>query len=315
MKNQLFHPFSQENPLQTGTGLGLAIVNGIVQSESVGGKVDVWSEEGVGTEVKVTFTGEKIEVEQPIPEMNPLFDASNHPTISLVGFETGHRGGQKLKTVMQNYLTSWWGFELQVGPKLGEIVISNNDTTFLIDAIKRRDIRRPFIILSDARGNIPSINVVSEFESMGGFCRILYKPGGPARLRNVLKLCLHASNISKQQRVTTSPRLQHERLCSGEGTADPVYESHAKIRRNSEDKANRSRLRPLMTPRSTTVHLGGAIKPLPGLPPNEQEEPPPTIAVGSGGALLESSIHNPTQPRRHVRVLVVEDNNILRNLL
>ena len=35
LKNQLFHPFSQENPLQTGTGLGLAIVSSIVQVRRV----------------------------------------------------------------------------------------------------------------------------------------------------------------------------------------------------------------------------------------------------------------------------------------
>ena len=52
LQNHLFHPFSQENPLQTGTGLGLAIVNSIVRSRSVDGKVDVWSAEGVGTEIK-----------------------------------------------------------------------------------------------------------------------------------------------------------------------------------------------------------------------------------------------------------------------
>ncbi|KAF8199645.1 hypothetical protein BJ912DRAFT_1020221 [Pholiota molesta] len=40
LKNQLFQPFSQENPLQTGTGLGLAI------------------EEGVGTKIKITFPAE-----------------------------------------------------------------------------------------------------------------------------------------------------------------------------------------------------------------------------------------------------------------
>lgn len=49
LKDQLFHPFSQENPLQTGTGLGLAIVNSIIRSDSVNGKVDVWSSEGLST--------------------------------------------------------------------------------------------------------------------------------------------------------------------------------------------------------------------------------------------------------------------------
>jgi K+-sensing histidine kinase KdpD len=76
----LFHPFSQENPLQTGTGLGLAIVSSIVTSENVGGKVDVWSGEGVGTEIKVTFPAEVPEdpVNATYGEMQPFKVEDGH---------------------------------------------------------------------------------------------------------------------------------------------------------------------------------------------------------------------------------------------
>jgi signal transduction histidine kinase len=50
----LFTPFTQENSMNSGTGLGLSIVLQIVRS--LGGTIDITSEQGVGTEVLVTLT-------------------------------------------------------------------------------------------------------------------------------------------------------------------------------------------------------------------------------------------------------------------
>lgn len=50
-RNRLFVPFSQEDSFQPGTGLGLSIVKQIV--DSLGGSVDVKSQQGMGTEVEV----------------------------------------------------------------------------------------------------------------------------------------------------------------------------------------------------------------------------------------------------------------------
>jgi signal transduction histidine kinase len=54
LSSHLFTSFSQENSLNPGTGLGLSIVLQIVCS--LGGTIDVQSEQGVGTEVKVSLT-------------------------------------------------------------------------------------------------------------------------------------------------------------------------------------------------------------------------------------------------------------------
>jgi signal transduction histidine kinase len=50
----LFTPFTQENPMNQGTGLGLSTVLQIVGS--LGGTIDITSDQGVGTEVMVTLT-------------------------------------------------------------------------------------------------------------------------------------------------------------------------------------------------------------------------------------------------------------------
>jgi len=54
LETQLFQPFAQENSLTPGTGLGLSIVKQIV--ESMGGEIDVQSEKGKGTQIRVCMS-------------------------------------------------------------------------------------------------------------------------------------------------------------------------------------------------------------------------------------------------------------------
>ncbi|KAJ7086084.1 hypothetical protein B0H15DRAFT_987137, partial [Mycena belliarum] len=317
-KNQLFHPFSQENPLQTGTGLGLAIVNSIVKSDSVHGKVDVWSEEGVGTEIKVTFDAQILDDEGTAPEMEPFhFEDPLHPaTVSLVGFGGEHKGMQLLLSVVQTYLVSWWGFEIRTSKEeYGEIVILNEDIEPVKAATAGRDTSRPFIILSTLRGNPNVMAIASEHERIGGFCRIIYKPGGPSRLHALLKLSLHAIRIG---RSGSSSPLQDDVAAR----SDPPSMAHV-LRRNSEEhRKGPPPARPVMTPRSMTAHPAASLSWKPLAPTAEKEEPPlgleedeVAINVGTGGTLLRSSVGTVSADARRFRVLVVEDNSILRNLL
>ncbi|KAJ7678532.1 hypothetical protein B0H17DRAFT_1078584 [Mycena rosella] len=318
-KNQLFHPFSQENPLQTGTGLGLAIVNSIVKSESVNGKVDVWSEEGIGTEIKVTFSAQIAGDEGTAPEMEPFkFDDPMHPvTVSLVGFDDDHKGIQLLNTVMQTYLVSWWGFEVRPsGQEHGDIVILNEDVEPVKKATAERNTSRPFIILSTLRGNTGVMAIASEHERIGGFCRVIYKPGGPSRLHALLKLCLHAIKIGQSGR--SSPDSIR---------AEPVPSMAHVSRRNSEENnsVRAASARPMMSPRSSTVHPLASTSWRTLSSTSEHEEPSAAdeedeVAInigtaGTGGTLLRSSIGTINSDERRFRVLVVEDNTILRNLL
>ncbi|KAJ6496474.1 atypical/HisK protein kinase, partial [Mycena vitilis] len=319
-KNQLFHPFSQENPLQTGTGLGLAIVNSIIKSESVNGKVDVWSEEGIGTEIKVTFTVQAPPEEPSAPEMEPFkFDDPMHPVlVSLVGFGDDHKGVQLLHTTIQTYLVSWWGFEVRTSDQdYGEIVILNEDVEPVKQATAERNTSRPFIILSTQRGNPAVMAIASDHERIGGFCRIIYKPGGPSRLYGLLKLCLHAIKIGRSGGSSPFSELEHE----------PVPAMMPVTRRNSAESGSvwGSSVRPTMLQRSSTAHpltstswrtlSSTAEKEEPSSTPTEEDGEIPTIKIGAHGTLLRSSIGTISSDERRFRVLVVEDNSILRNLL
>ena len=327
IQNQLFHPFSQENPLQTGTGLGLAIVSNIITSDHVNGKVDVCSEEGVGTDITVTFPAETAEGGQgrpPALEMQhfplPSREATL-PTISLIGFQSQHSGVQLLRSVISNYLTAWWGFRLE--EESGDIHILNEDAALVDEATERRDTTTPYIILSSARGNPTVMAIASGYEKMGGFCRILYKPCGPGRLRAVLKLAIHSLLVGTiQTSVSADSSLQRAGL------------SAIVPRRNSQEPRGASwsqPSRPAPMVRATTAY--------PTLPRNwvkpptvvergesdrstaddrpsstEGSEAVTTVNVGTNGTLLASSV-GVLDSEKKCRVLVVEDNSILRNLL
>jgi hypothetical protein len=298
-----------------------------VTSENMGGKVDVWSEEGVGTEIKVTFPADVPEDSANIlsPEMEPFRSEESDPlpTISLVGFSEPDRGTELLKTTTCNYLSTWWGFQIVDGGDGGDIVIINEETGPVVSATKRLDISRPFIILSSARGNPTIMSIAGDHERLGGFCRILYKPSGPSRLRAMLKLCVHAVAIAKTPRAIR-PSMNAGRDTSTMGLAEDGRNlSHSNIfRRKSEETPYRRKSRPDLTSRSPTANAASPVFHLafPGgksLEPVDRADPDtsvPTITVGTGGTLLKASLSS-VIPERRLRILVVEDNNILRNLL
>ncbi|KAF9484335.1 hypothetical protein BDN70DRAFT_910722 [Pholiota conissans] len=263
LKNQLFQPFSQENPLQTGTGLGLAIVSSIITSDNVRGEVDVWSEEGVGTKIKVTFPAEVPISAEPGPVSQP-FTNDPIPTVSLYGFSDKHKGTELLRIITSRYLTSWWGFKVV---EEGDIVILNDDPSPIASAIQQQDTRRCFILLSSAQGNTAIMATATEYDKIGGFCRILYKPGGPNRLYAILQQCI-------------------EHL-----SPEPPYSSSSLP----------------STPAADDVHIHL-------LPEVSALDSVPTMALSTGGTLLKSSLGS-LGDIPHFRVLVVEDNNILRDLL
>lgn len=330
LKNQLFHPFSQENPLQTGTGLGLAIVNGIIRSSSVEGKVDVWSSESVGTDIKISFMAQAVEDTEGSPVFSELWrteDFPRPPSVSLVGFDIAHRGIELLRNVLVGYLQTWWNLVVlpDGSDELGDVIIVNEDPSYVAEAVANKEIARPMILLSSVRGDPHLMSIVTDFENVGGFCRVLYKPGGPSRLHSGLKLCIRSLLIGQRSRVPSMrgnlSRTQMERVV-------PFMANGPK--RHNSDLDNSSGSRPPLGPRSITLEprletiLGSTPKAMMQTPSPDSPRTPspgsdgrnsPTVAVGTGGILLKSSIGTVDSSTLRARVLVVEDNRILRDLL
>ncbi len=194
LKEQLFHPFSQENPLQTGTGLGLAIVNSIVRSESVNGKVDVWSAEGLGTEIKITLN---VDVESAKADDEVSNSSSSRGsvfgqgrTVSLHCFADEHRGAKLNREVISSYCR-WWNFDILESNSrdtYGEILVINEEQEMLDRLLRQNELDRPVLILATNRMARSSASVKA-FEKAGGFVQLVFKPVGPARLEASLRAC------------------------------------------------------------------------------------------------------------------------------
>ncbi|KZV97450.1 hypothetical protein EXIGLDRAFT_832857 [Exidia glandulosa HHB12029] len=312
LKNQLFHPFSQENPLQTGTGLGLAIVNSIIHSKSVDGSVDVWSSEGLGTEIRVAMDVELVHDAIPEVEGDPWARHNDGKPISVtfVGFNRSLRGETLLLSTLQTYLRKWWGFEVLADDGTeGDILLVNEDPQVIQKLLNDNAIAQPVVVLSSFRGDSTLVNTVNAYEEAGGFCRIVYKPGGPSRLRNVLKLCVDTINHPPHESPDEPTPLRLP--------MDQLHVSTSSLMRRRSDEVTRSTPRPQLHTRSSTFHpnrttglpllSSGQIRPSPRSSPTqsstvplpaETPAPPPKKPPGSG-----------------LRVLIIEDNRVLRDLL
>ncbi|KAG8213069.1 Fph type histidine kinase [Butyriboletus roseoflavus] len=328
LKNHLFHPFSQENPLQAGTGLGLAIVSSIVRSPSIAGKVEVLSEENVGTDIKVVFEAE-IPAEGSSNIQDPFFfdDQMRPPVISFLGFKKRGHGTQLLSEVLHKYLITWWGFTPQrEGAELGDIIILNEDPSPIVTALEKMDNHRSFIILTSSRGSPRVMGICNAYETNGGFCRVVHKPGGPFRLRTALKQLLRA----KQRRQHRTPSFTN----SGMSTEDSVS-LHSTIFADefSESAAEKHRRGSIDNWRDQPTLLATGISGVTvAISPDSEKDIifQPTdgeqtvtfpcisnsaLAVGADGNLLKASVGPVESTKLRRKVLVVEDNSILRSLL
>ncbi|KAI6122178.1 histidine kinase [Pisolithus croceorrhizus] len=328
LKNHLFHPFSQENPLQTGTGLGLAIVHSIVRSPSVAGKVEVVSEEGVGTEIKVIFEAETLNEPNNLHEPFVFEDLDRQPVLSLLGFKKRGRGTQLLHDVICKYLRSWWGFALHhEGEELGDIVIVNEDPSPVVTALEKTDTSRSFIILSSSRGSPRVMGICNAYENNGGVCRIVHKPGGPFRLRAALKQLLRARHRRRQRIASYSSAVTASEDTVSLHSAmllDDLTGSERR-RRGSMDVWSTNPRSPPVPPMSSpelsysTIadsERDSAFQTL-DIDLDSINDTNISVARGVSEIMPRQSASSTTGGETHQvkRVLVVEDNSILRSLL
>ena len=282
------------------------------------------STEGVGTEIRITFEAGVPEDTQP-PEIEKLELQGKRPTVSLIGFDDGSRGTNLLREVLENYLQTWWGLQIvpASGDTLGDILVLNEDTRLITQASAAKDISRPFVLLTSSRADAETMATVTAFDRLGGFCRLVSKPTGPSRLRQVLKACVHYLRFRESSRSDAPSDSRRSDTLPSALQNDSVHGQPGMFRHASQDNNEKLMSRPRMMPRAYTFHptlpeqISTNATPS-STPPQEYPSSPgdTTINVGAGGTLLKSSIGTWDKPSSgRARVLVVEDNQILRDLL
>ena len=251
---------------------------------------------------------------------------------SLLGF-TESRGHRLLKQVITEYIEQSWKFVISpVDSQLGDILILNEDVELVRRLTQQRDCGHPVVVLSSTRGDPYVLNAVEDYQRAGGFARIVFKPVGPNSLRQVIGLCVRilVDQLTQQQSTpnrTSLSSIEESTAPSGERYSardfvEGVWPSPLNRRRSQGAEGDLSSLRrPELPPRSRTYNLdlsSGPRQPSTegsrSEPPKSPNSPSTTIAIGTGGLLLKTSIGS-LEPGRPVHVLVIEDNSILRELL
>jgi hypothetical protein len=209
----LFTPFSQENSLNPGTGLGLSIVLQIVRS--LGGTIDVHSELGIGTKVKVSLTLNQALIPPPPLALDAKYESSvvstrkktSGLTLGLVEFDvsldiSGTGAGTfkvepelslSLQASLRSMATHWFGMKVTASESWEasppDIYIANERPGVYYPA--------PIIILCSnasvyrayARGTGQNAQ-----NSDSGLVHFVSKPYGPHKLAKAFAFCL--SNAS-----------------------------------------------------------------------------------------------------------------------
>ena len=337
LKEQLFQPFSQENPLQTGTGLGLAIVNTIVRSQNVNGKVDVWSSEGMGTEIRVSFDAEVVDEEEDMSSASSVTSSTSSlgrdHSVSFLGFDTKHRGHMLGLEVLGAYAAAWH-LELKDN---GEILVINEEELTVLG--EPSNLHRPIIFLLTSR-TAAFTGIRERINRSGGYCQLLFKPIGPQSFRKALYSAVDW--IEDQQPHEDSERPQISRGNTGDSQdsqessstisalsqtrfeKDPLNFRAPLTRRRSEEQEQQA-ARPIMAPRGITYHtlrkasvpVGEDTSSHESLNQSDSASTVPTIPLADGGVMLKASALPSEMPRpeRKARIMVVEDNVINRRVL
>ena len=339
--------------MQTGTGLGLAIVNSIVQSDNVNGTVDVWSSEGMGTEIRVSFEAEVIDDDDEVSSVSSSISMASHPgrgrSISFLGFKHNHRGQMLSLEVLSSYAASW-GFDLTDGDD-GDLLVIHED-----EEILRRvhTLGYPIIFLTPGRSDIVN-SIKDSIARAGGSLQVLHKPIGPGSFIQAIAVAVDFLNEQDGYGDLSShgsrPHLFRESSDASTESASTISElnsikspsrDHSDLRaplvrrRSAEPAVNIGARahRPALAPRGVTYHtpqpgpsplrhkgespddsksVASSGSPQPGSPSSTLS----TISLADGGVMLKAAAVSASASRkgRVPRVLVVEDNVVNRQVL
>lgn len=195
LQSNVFKPFSQENSLSPGSGLGLSIVKQTVLS--LGGKIDISSTKGVGTEVTVRADLTRTpNPETTNGEIGLQKDLDRGKSVGLVGFDTDQNEEtlgllrSSLVKMYQSHFGMEVGFASVESPGAYGIYVTRQTH---LDEIER--------ICQQSEQHVPAVLVIcstpqtaQKLSSAGqrpfAVYEFISQPCGPCTMGNALQACV-----------------------------------------------------------------------------------------------------------------------------
>jgi signal transduction histidine kinase/CheY-like chemotaxis protein len=348
LDKSLFTPFAQEDPLQPGTGLGLAIISAIIKS--MGGTIEVESEEGKGTKTTVVLELMHIAVKEEDVDRSVItscanrtkgmkigfigFDADSYKKEPQPGIRSPENATHRFMASFHRMCKNWFGMHMQISAGIDQSGVDVFLTTEkgleqVQDQLEERMGNKSDKDAQNKLADIPLLvicNSVSAANAMMHHPRshvtgVLSQPCGPRKLAKSLTLCLEAHKNAKTNEPMPSVRkVLDDSLGEGQQLQDTSLqkvldsENHA-MSEQAREKGHTGDA-PLKHPQEDTVEIAQGPSKMPktdtSLLSKISSPTSPAPSAGSSGQISRSNSGTDKPVRR---VLLVDDNRVNLQLL
>ncbi|KAK4898158.1 hypothetical protein LTR27_004165 [Elasticomyces elasticus] len=340
-KNSLFVAFSQEDAFQPGTGLGLNIVKQIV--DSLGGTIQVKSQQHVGTEVDVsvslTAAINEPKTDRPAPDdltraLVPKVRGRHMVLLDPWEDRPKTESTSRLQETLREVCEQW--FEMRVTKAT---IMDRLDADFylysepppvdaLAEEIRLGGLKAPsgrkiplILVCLNAESAIAvSRSQSKRFAALGGLVEVIAQPCGPRKLATALGMCLKrmqdtaetsaANGEEEYESAVTSALDAKETRRAG----NAIKPAEGYMNEDTGFASPRSQLqRQIATdniPRSITVELPSPPPLDPETPTLERELRFSALSLAEPSEMSESG-----EDETPLHILVVDDNHINLHLL
>jgi hypothetical protein len=262
LQSNVFKPFSQEDPLSPGSGLGLSIVHQTVVS--LGGKVDITSTKGMGTEVTVTMDlprtpqAEVADNERDTSIIRKAKDRVRGKAIGLIGFGPSSQQEDEALIILRSSLLRMYKehFGMEVGivssnvsdQQVYDLYLVRQANLDEVDQICRQvtmaesDARSPpMIVICSTPQMVQKLSTTASQRPSPSIYEFISQPCGPSKMANSLLACL------KRQRERPS--------CMTAGGIDTAFLTAAQASKPRRHSENVSRVGFSLTPEKAIVSV------------------------------------------------------------
>ncbi|RDW67494.1 putative sensor histidine kinase/response regulator [Aspergillus mulundensis] len=241
LQSNVFKPFSQENPLSPGSGLGLSIVHQTVIS--LGGKIDISSTKGAGTEVKVRVdlprtpnsedtNNDQNQNHRAVAETRDLVRGK---TIGLVGFGTPSEHNEEALTILRSALSRMYQdhFDMKVGvaspeePGSFDIYVVRQTYLDTADEICRKvgavKGKRPAVLVICSTPQIAQkLSSTSSERLSPAIYEFISQPCGPYKTANALRACVDRQENQRPSLPLTNGATKANGYANSDGATNGI---------------------------------------------------------------------------------------------